>query len=80
MEFSGVRPPKLAIVVAESCALLKRFWSAAVPKKTLPLALNLASRPLPLLPDPPDGGGEEVEVGGVLVVAPVPEPAGKHWK
>lgn len=40
MEFSGVTPPKLATVTAEFLASLKRFWSVAVPQKTLPFLLK----------------------------------------
>ncbi len=62
MEFSGVRPPNSRMVTAESCALLKRFESDAVPKNTLPLALNALSRPVAA------GAGEPVLVGGACGV------------
>ena len=48
MEFSGVTALNSRMVTVESCALLKRFWSAAVPQYILPLAFMCASRPVPV--------------------------------
>lgn len=80
MEFSGVRPPKLAMVTAESVGLLKRSSSEQVPKNTLPFFWKRALRPVPV------GGGTFVDVeptedtvvvgGGTCALLL----AGKHWK
>ena len=71
MEFSGVRPPNSAMVTAESAATLNLFWSAAVPKNTLPLALKCPSRPVSVGVGPAGGtevgGGGGTEVGGTEV-------------
>ena len=67
MEFSGVTPPNSRIVTAESCALLKRFESEAVPQNTLPFALKA------LLSPAVDTGAVEpvvVGVGGADDAAP----------
>ena len=64
MEFSGVSPPKLAMVTAESVGLLKRSSSEHVPKNTLPLALKRASRPVPVAGGAAEVGDAGAEVGG----------------
>lgn len=82
MEFSGVRPPKLAMVTEESVGLLKRSSSEQVPKNTLPFALKWASRPEPAGAGPDEGvleGGFVLVAGGggggACVAVPV-----KHWE
>ena len=66
MEFSGVTLPKLAIVTAESCALLNLFWSEAVPQNTFPFALKWLSRPVA----PGAGAVGVVVLPGAVVAAP----------
>ncbi len=66
-------------MTAESVASLNLLESEAVAQKSLPLALNLASRPVAL-----EGGAAPVEVGGADVGgaeagAEVAVP-GKHWE
>jgi hypothetical protein len=65
MLFSGVTHPKSAAIMAALLPTVSLFWSVAMPKYFLPLALNLTSM-LVLVPDP--------GLAVVVVVEPPPPP------
>lgn len=81
IEFSGVTWPNCATVTVESCALLKRSSSAAVPQYIFPFALKCASKPVPWEDGAAEvvlGAEEETVVGGGGAATDVVAAPGRH--